>query len=417
MVINEMMNIRSMKDIEINPILETLPMLAQQHGIMAGYVDYNLDIPTDDNSGIYFVYGLDTEKVYSIMNKDVSIKDAYEEMISHGNFWETDVSVCRVNNFKSDFEFNDYVCVVIHQLELVEALFRLNNLEIPPLISSAEMSSLVKYYEEMKNTKDASRKEDLKNLCNKVVKDIYKRREQECKEHLLPDFKGLVSKSNQCVPLDYFAKNTVDIVFTSMEKGCFDYFEEEIKKNPEIKYWKSCVADKVKMQEGEFQLLGTYSNMRKVQTEKQFYKIAYPSKYSMNINNIINDYHYMEYDKVPFKKLQMMYEDLNYTYIPESQMWNWNSLCKSNDVVYAIDRGEIGSVGTGTLRVIYPTEKENMVKAILLRLTREQREYQYVTPEDKFLSSNEAKRLKYKDKPIEEIMKEKNRKKLGRGER
>ncbi len=82
--------------------------------------------------------------------------------------------------------------------------------------------------------------------------------------------------------------------------------------------------------------------------------------------------------------------------VNDKDMWNWDSLCKANNVPYYINHGDLERLnfhGTQSIKVAINKDDIPMVKAIMYRLVNEMSDVRVINPEEAKRNNKEQKKI------------------------
>ncbi len=181
----------------------------------------------------------------------------------------------------------------------------------------------------------------------------------------------------------YFKTNNIAVSYCMVTDDFMRFAKNEIRKYPEFVYYKSifpCEVEKGDGKPGQDNPVAEFFDNEK---DVKKYHFAYPTSMLDVITNIKNAYTVRNLKG--FSKIGELTGKSNYqlqtVYVPIQEMENIVSLCRANNVVFALNDGSYGNQQMGyeqsleAIPVLYRFEDREMMGAIINRLSKEEMEY------------------------------------------
>lgn len=190
------------------------------------------------------------------------------------------------------------------------------------------------------------------------------------KFHLL----DLVPRTEQRVSKEYFKVNHIGVTWEAISREAFKYIKKEMLQHPDFLYYKEMIPFMTlkELESGRIGGKGFWVG----DLEQTRYYIAFPTAQQKLFYTMLNDFNCREYAKnLDLEQLQKKSStDLNLLFVDLYDMNNWNSLCETNGIEYAVDDGRFTSITAESARqlpILYRVEDRQKIIDIQKRLMDE----------------------------------------------
>ena len=270
------------------------------------------------------------------------------------------------------------MCKAIQDMAIVVNAFYEYGYNLPKQVHEQTVEN---FYDYNQKRNDASIPQSLRESYDKImakaVTDAY---QFYSKQEALSSL-SLRQKDCNRVSADYFIKNHIKTIYESIDRDFLDFIVEKMRLHPEFKYYRESAPD-IKLRDISKISARFYSvlgNPLENKTAIERYNIGFPSSCEALYYGWMVEYNTRGYDKKkPIEELNKRSSGLLSVYITQNDMYNFNSLCRANNIDFAINTGKFKDLTQDTVRnlmVLYRMEDREIVTAILDRLGRERRGY------------------------------------------
>lgn len=338
-----------------------------------------------EQSRTYFVFSTDLALVNSIRNGN---EEAFKQVLDHQK--ENDNGVILLDSVAYDisdltekevFATHQRISYHMQYAAVCKMAFESCGYPVPRMVSLYTARSIYEL-DQMRSSKDVPL-----NLRDRYD-DTYHRAMAEYSVMYNSDKVDKFDRiPKQRVNKEYFEKNHIPITWEVVWDSSWKDMKRELHKHPDFIYYKAPTAHiTLKNLNKRFERIvkgssNNYPNFWKDDTGGRQYLIAFPTSRQGDYYSMLNESNYKDYDREPLEKFLKENHSIETIYVNSYDMSNWNSLCKANGVVWALNDGSYGEekiTGASTSKripILYRSEDKGKVQGIVNRLVREMQEY------------------------------------------
>lgn len=294
-----------------------------------------------------------------------------------------DVTDVNAQNYMS---INSVIMRYIQDMSISKMCFTVEGYKMPDhIMHSAVISMWELDHMRADDRLPASTKTDYERIYKEAVKTYADEK---------GEFSGFSTRSrNHKVDRDYFKDNFIPVVWESVSEPYYNFMKQQFKagKYPDFIYYKEFVPYlKIKnIAKKAEKLNAPGKEYFEKDTGRKEWRICYPASQDGMFRSMQNAFNMQFYDNViPIQELETQSNGkLKTLYLNSIDVANFDRLCKANrDIHWAVNDGTYGNFKMSyesadeRIPVLYRQEDEDMINAIVDRLTNEIRDYKPCTP-------------------------------------
>lgn len=377
---------RSLSDLKKRQykILTLIPRTAKENGVYAEILEINNLPASDPRNGLYFVVTPDWQTMETLKrNIGQFDKLLASEKNRSPHMMNCHYCIVPLNGLcdSNIFSRHQQMCKAVQDMAIVVNAFYEYGYPLPEQVHEQTIENFY-YFNEKRNDMSLPKRlrDSYDDIMAKSVTDAYQLYSKKEALSLLPVRK----KTENRVPADYFIKNHIGTIYESIDSDFLDFILKKMVCHPEFKYYKESapairIKDTSRVPEKFARLFG---NPWENRTGIERYNIGFPVSCESLYYGWMAEYNTRGYDKkIPIDELERKTIGLYGMEISQSDMYNFNSLCRANNVEFSVNTGSFRAVTQDNVRnllILFRSEDLDIVRSILERLGRERRNYMAV---------------------------------------
>lgn len=364
------------KDIENLEQFKMLKDMAEKEGLYLGVMEYFADAPIPKENGTYIILCPNDKYAFDIRTNANEIRRLLAKQKEFGYdrfnpcYWFFDVTKFDYSNVFN--MFMDISRAIQHEAVIINACRELGY-DIYPCVmdryTTAEIHKLDKkrknpaYLDEERAKLNRAYKDFIAHVYHNYV-------DKENDQYIRPNLHGKI------VAESWFSENKVPVVHDKVNQYFLKYFEEKIEEYPDFYYSINKKKPAVKLMDLSKHWKGNpIANPYKNDKEVELYNITFPVSKQHIFYRILLEFNYRDCRPETALVCVGNTSDLEKIIIDQNDMWNWDSLCRANNIKYYMNKGDIAVLdadGTRDITVAFNKKDKEKVTGIMNRLFREQ---------------------------------------------
>jgi len=381
----------TMEEINKDPALKYLIRNCKRYNMPGVFINHNPEFKSKE-SGIYFITGIDVAMTNVCNYNPV---DLMNNQALNSSYFQP-VKVFKITDCDPAVLIED-VAMYCWSAEFVAKIFPQYDVALPKHLFMGKLDAMAEYYTHTyESSHSEAMKADFQNGFREIMIKLKQDYSQKGLKRMWHDFatsnrhdgsknaiRNLMNflrrKSNR-VDFNRVNINSTGVTRTKMELWRYKEFAKEIKKYPEVIYWKdpnvmtdtmgSCKPGTEHPKNGKY----------------KFVSIAYPIEAEPFVAKAYNDAVYKPEATLTAEEIINSKKPYCALVAPESSFYNYLSLLPANNVKFAIDPGYINHPTTETVPILYYKEDKYIMDKIVERLANGTSSFHYT--EDREANAN-----------------------------
>ena len=361
-------------------ILYSIKGLAPQNHVAAEFIPYEKD--EDPLSGLYFIVCPDKRHFEEIECGDIRflLEDKLRMSSNHMNPHYNIVPIPEVERSEIFRLHNDMVRA-IQDVSLIKHCFHEYGYHIPKYVCKETLYSFSHFNNRRNNPAfSQTEREVYDRSMAHIVAEAY---QMYTRDSLTPDAKIVPRDVKHEVEKDFFLKRSIPATYDIVTEDFYRFLEKHLHEYPDFIFFKETHPYLViRNLDPSCKRKGSKEesrNLWKNQTGEKRYHIGFPTCQEHMFYGMMLQYNCRNYDgQQPVKTFMRRYPHVCERIIDARDMWNINSLCKANNVPYAVNYGERKPVGAGDVKYVTILIRQQDVDTfgdITARLSSERRSW------------------------------------------
>lgn len=361
-------------EIERNGYLNILGLTCSEYDVYCTFYD-NTKSKDKQYSGIFFVMGLDENKVF---DKDIKIPELINDQKIDKDFLHLDINAVQITD-KTPFMINRKVVEFCKNAELIKRVHEIRGREIPKKINNISLEYIRALYEHSIDLTNKKYIQAYRDALNEFIasNDAFENPNNPEHDKVFaalrnPGYKlseWVFYKNNRnLVPLMCVLKSSNEVIRTTMNKKLAKQLDKEMKKYPDIMYWHSKpLRDERPIKVHRFKNVKKYYDSYYVDVvygkhnanvmDKIITKLTHPEIFKYNIEEIDNEKDGLCYINVSKTDASIILECLS-----------------SNNVKAAIDYKKFSADNPGEITIVINSKDANKTNYIIKDICKAMRE-------------------------------------------